>query len=123
MYSVCVSSSSVSKKQNCLKRRWQISQKLADIYWKSWAEEYLPTLSRRTKWNQTSRLIQIGDVVIAVDEGNWWPKGMVVRQFPGKDEMTRAVDFKTSTGTYRRLAMKLYVLDEPTNQGGVFDVI
>ncbi|XP_037868119.1 uncharacterized protein LOC119628748 [Bombyx mori] len=51
-----------------LKRTWRESQRLADLIWKRWVKEYLPTLTRRDKWYRDSdRPLAIGDVVVVVD--------------------------------------------------------
>ncbi|CAG7785078.1 unnamed protein product, partial [Allacma fusca] len=33
-----------------IRNQWKFSQKLADLFWSRWLKEYLPTLTRRTKW-------------------------------------------------------------------------
>ncbi|XP_053686412.1 uncharacterized protein LOC128735954 [Sabethes cyaneus] len=64
-----------------LQRSWQASQALANLFWKRWITEYLPTLTRRTKWFYPVRPIAVGEIVIIVDPSlpkNCWPKGRVV---------------------------------------------
>ena len=39
-----------SKSDGYSKRRWRQIQFLADLFWKRWVREYLPTLQRRQKW-------------------------------------------------------------------------
>ena len=96
------------------KKQWRISQKLADNFWTRWLREYLPTLTRRTKWTQPSRPVKIGDVVIVVDatlSRNVWPRGIVKRLHPGKDGIIRVVDVETNMGTFRRPVSKICILD------------
>lgn len=50
-----------------LKRSWTMAQLYADNFWKKWVSEYLPTLTRRTKWFQPVKPIQEGDLVLIVD--------------------------------------------------------
>jgi len=38
-----------------LRKWWRRSQKLADNFWRHWVREYLPTLTRRTKWLSSGR--------------------------------------------------------------------
>jgi hypothetical protein len=94
-------------------------------------KEYLPTLTRRTKWHRNSKPLKIGDLVIIADgnlERNSWPKGIVTSTYAGKDDNIRVADVRTTTGTYRRPVAKLCVLDlerevvdhpDPTTGGGM----
>ena len=97
-----------------LRKQWRVAQRLADHFWKRWMKEYLPTLTRRTKWLQPSRPVQIDDVVIICDDNmprGSWPRGRVVAVHPGQDGIVRVVDVKTSTGVFRRPVTKLCVID------------
>jgi hypothetical protein len=87
---------------------------MVDQYWHRWVKDYLPTLIRRTKWNQRTEPIKVGDVVIIVDDllpRNSWPMGIIEETFPGKDGIVRVVTVRTTTGTYndqyRRLQFSL----------------
>ncbi|XP_028161685.1 uncharacterized protein LOC114359071 [Ostrinia furnacalis] len=52
-----------------LRRSWRESQRLADLTWKRWVREYLPTLTRRDKWFKAdSRPLAVGDIVIVADD-------------------------------------------------------
>ncbi|XP_052890062.1 uncharacterized protein LOC128298349 [Anopheles moucheti] len=65
---------------------WGALQTNADIFWKRWIADYLPTLTRRTKWFHPVPPIQVGDVVVIADGNlprNTWPMGRVL-------EVTRA---------------------------------
>ncbi|CAG7832898.1 unnamed protein product [Allacma fusca] len=97
-----------------LRKQWKISQRLSDIFWQRWVKEYLPTLHKRQKWNIDSPPVKVGDVVIIADDQfprNTWPKGIVVKVYPGRDGRIRVVDVQTNTGTYRRPSTKIIVLD------------
>ena len=39
-------------------------QHLADVFWSRWRREYLPTLQPRRKWQNKTRNVQKGDLVI-----------------------------------------------------------
>nr|XP_049464883.1 uncharacterized protein LOC120956082 [Anopheles coluzzii] len=41
-----------------LKSSWKMAQHAADLFWKKWLAEYLPTLTRRTKWFQPVRPLE-----------------------------------------------------------------
>jgi len=72
-----------------LAKHFRIAGQLADRFWRRWIREYLPTLTRRTKWFQPSQApISVNDVVLVVDETskrNSWPKGIVVDVHLAKD--------------------------------------
>src|SRR5207245_1271040 len=51
-----------------LRRLWRRTQLLADHFWRRWIKEYLPTLTRRTKWNAVTKPIEVGDIVIVIDD-------------------------------------------------------
>jgi len=41
-----------SKKEMYSKRRWHQVQYIADVFWRRWLKEYLPTLQERAKWTK-----------------------------------------------------------------------
>ena len=101
----------------CLRKQWRIAQRLADTFWTRWLKEYLPTLTRRTKWWKSTPEIKPGDVVTVADPNlprNTWPKGLIVQTYKGKDGRTRVADVKTSQATYRRPISRLCLLDVTT---------
>ncbi|KXJ79503.1 hypothetical protein RP20_CCG000608 [Aedes albopictus] len=92
---------------------WKTSQIFANMFWRRWLREYLPSITRRSKWHYPVKPIQIGDVVIVVDPDlprNSWPKGRVVnvRQ---KNGQVRNATVRTSSNIYERPAVRLAVLD------------
>ncbi|XP_048485725.1 uncharacterized protein LOC125490479 [Plutella xylostella] len=55
-------------------------QALADSFWRRWVQEYQPTLIPRSSSPSTERNLQVGDLVIVVDNSlprNTWPRGRV----------------------------------------------
>lgn len=96
-----------------LKHSWNRIQYVLDQIWRRWLTEYLPTITRRTKWFENVRPIAVGDLVLLVDENvrNRWLRGRVVRTFPGKDGAVRQVDIQTMTGIIRRPVVKIALLD------------
>ncbi|XP_058443961.1 uncharacterized protein LOC131425801 [Malaya genurostris] len=50
-----------------LKQSWRLSQAMANQFWKQWIHDYLPTITRRTKWFTKVKPIEINDIVIIVD--------------------------------------------------------
>ncbi|XP_068209253.1 uncharacterized protein [Palaemon carinicauda] len=59
---------STCKKDMYVKRRWRQAQFLADEFWRRWIQEYLPLLQERQKWSVPKRDINVGDVVLTLDE-------------------------------------------------------
>ncbi|CAG7828334.1 unnamed protein product, partial [Allacma fusca] len=51
-----------------LRSQWRLVQELTEKLWTRWVKEYLPTLTRRTKWFQHSSPIKVGDIVVIVDK-------------------------------------------------------
>ncbi|XP_065197638.1 uncharacterized protein LOC135829160 [Sycon ciliatum] len=98
-----------------LRRQWRVAQALADMFWRRWVREYLPTLARRTKWNRQTKQLVVNDIVIIADDNaprGSWPKGVVSAVHPGRDGVVRVVDVKTASGSvFRRPAAKICVLD------------
>jgi len=98
-----------------LAKHFRIAGQLADRFWRRWIREYLPTLTRRTKWFQPNPApISVNDVVFVVDETskrNSWPKGIVVNVHLAKDGQVRSGVVRTPGGLVTRPAVKLAKLD------------
>lgn len=92
---------------------WRASQRLADIFWKRWVGEYLPTVLQSRKWTREVRNVSVGDVVIIFDGDmprSCWPKGKVVKTYPGPDGYVRVVDVQTVSGIFKRSIAKIVKL-------------
>ncbi|KXJ83866.1 hypothetical protein RP20_CCG028086 [Aedes albopictus] len=96
-----------------IRSNWRLIQHLLNQFWSRWIKEYLPTITRRTKWFKDVKPVEEGDVVIVVDEGtrNGWIRGRVARTLPGKDGRVRQADVETGSGILRRPVAKIAVLD------------
>ncbi|XP_062713903.1 uncharacterized protein LOC134290730 [Aedes albopictus] len=96
-----------------LRNGWNLCRYVLDQFWARWIREYLPVLTRRTKWHEEVKPIRKGDLVFIVGEAirNRWPRGKVVQVIPGRDGRIRQVDVQTSAGVLRRPVAKLAVLD------------
>lgn len=94
---------------------WRASQIIANQFWKRWLTDYLPEITRRTKWHTRCVLpIKVGDVVIIVDPKlprNCWPKGRIIETRISKDGEVRSATVRTASGIYERPVVKLAVLD------------
>ncbi|XP_053691378.1 uncharacterized protein LOC128739901 [Sabethes cyaneus] len=98
-----------------LRNSWRHSQVLADTFCKQWVRDYLPTITRRTKWFTPVNPIMIGDLVITVDSKlprNCWLKGRVIATCLAPDSQVRKATVQTASGgIYERPAVSLAVLD------------
>lgn len=97
-----------------MKKNWMISQQLAEAFWKRWIKEFLPHITRRSKWFEPAPPITEGDIVLIVDDQNprnSWPRGRILKTFPAKDGQIRKVTVQTPNGIYDRPAVKIAVLD------------
>ncbi|XP_053691178.1 uncharacterized protein LOC128739706 [Sabethes cyaneus] len=113
-----------------LQRSWRASDALANLFWKRWVAEYLPTITRRTKWFYPAKPIAVGAVVVVVDPNmprNCWPKGRVLSVKTSTDGQVRSVKtstdgqvrsavIQTANGIYERPAVKLAVIDVGANE-------
>ena len=50
------------------RRRWRQVQYMANVLWRRWLKEYLPSLQRRQKWSIPQRNFVVNDVVLVLDE-------------------------------------------------------
>ncbi|XP_055585090.1 uncharacterized protein LOC129737943 [Uranotaenia lowii] len=96
-----------------LRTNWKSVQHLTNRFWKCWIKSYLPTIARRTKWFSDVRPLQIGDLVVIVDESvrNGWLRGTVERVYPGCDGVVHKVDVRTADGIFQRPVIKVALLD------------
>ena len=97
------------------RRRWRQVQYLADLFWKRWTREYLPTLRARTKWTGQRRNVQVDDLVIVIEHTlprNEWLLGRIVEALPGPDGLVRSVRVRTSRAVLTRPVTKVCVLEE-----------
>ncbi|XP_055613814.1 uncharacterized protein LOC129760233 [Uranotaenia lowii] len=92
---------------------WDLIQQVLQTFWRRWINEYLPTITRRTKWFEDVRPIKEGELVVVVNEGvrNKWTRGRILKIFPGKDGVARLADLQTKNGILTRPFTKLALLD------------
>ena len=80
------------------RKKWRQTQILADHFWKRWLEEYVPSLLERQKWFRPRRNVEVGDLVLLVDEcipRGQWRMGHVTKATRGVDGLIRTVEVKT----------------------------
>ena len=75
------------------KRWWRQAQHLADVFWRRWVAEYIPTLQLRQKWTHDQPCVKIDDIVLVSEEpaprGDW-PLGRVTDVKLGTDQKPRS---------------------------------
>lgn len=97
---------------NCLKR-WQLTQRMVQEFWRRWSKEYLTHLLQRHKWARQRPEPNIGDVVLVKEDGlppARWLLGRIVLKHPGGDNITRVVTLRCNGSEIKRPVSKLCVL-------------
>lgn len=98
----------------CLDKQWKLKMQMSKRFWRQWINDYLPTLTRRTKWFSNARNLQVDDIVVVCDKSagkGAWTKGRVIDVCTSPDGKIRSAWIKTATGKLHRPASKLAVLD------------
>ncbi|XP_041983271.1 uncharacterized protein LOC121736254 [Aricia agestis] len=93
-------------------RSWKAAQKLAEAFWARWVAEYKPQLMPRLGNPQHSNL-NPGDIVIICDRTmprGIWPRGEIIKTFPGPDGRVRVAEVRTAAGLIRRPASRLILV-------------
>lgn len=94
-------------------RRWQMTQKMVQDFWRRWSNEYLVHCLQRYKWSKVEAEPSIGDVVLVKEENlppSRWLLGRVEQKHPGLDNFTRVVTLKCNGSLIKRPTSKLCVL-------------
>lgn len=64
----------VTSSSNNRLRRWFLTQKITQDFWKRWSLEYLTTLNQRFKWKYKRENVKSGDLVLMIyllESGDW----------------------------------------------------
>jgi hypothetical protein len=101
-------------------RRWRQAQELIERFWCRWMIVYVPALTERNKWARKNRNVQVGDLVLIVDQnapwGTCWLTETVSHYLtakttlPNKELVVRTKWLKTANGEYRWFVVKLCLL-------------
>ena len=95
-------------------RRYKQAQYLADIFWKRWTREYLPTLQDTQKRLRPRPNLSVGDLVLVIGKNSprgHWPKGVVQEVFSDRSGHVRQVTVRTTASVLRRDVRKLCLLE------------
>ncbi|XP_063617952.1 uncharacterized protein LOC134790896 [Cydia splendana] len=94
-------------------RRWQLTQKMVQDFWRRWSREYLTQFYHRYKWAHQTPEPVVGSVVL-VKEDNLpparWLYGVVIDKHPGLDGITRVVSLRCKGNIIKRPVGKLCFL-------------
>jgi len=88
---------------------------MADLFWKRWLKEYIPTLQKRAKWLKVFPNLKTNALVLLVDHTTprgRWLLGRVLETYPGPDGIVRTAKVKTKNGELLRPIQKLCLLEE-----------
>ena len=106
----------ISERDILSKRRWKQVLSLRLAFWERWRREYLPTLTKRTRWNQQVPNYVVGELVLLADDDEYrcskWPLARITKVLPGKDGVVRTVEVRTKDGVYTRPVVKLLKLED-----------
>lgn len=96
-----------------LRNSWKLARYITQDFWRRWIKEYLPMITRRCKWFEGVKELEVGDLVLVAGEvaRHQWIRGRIEEVVPGKDGIVRQALVRTSSGLLRRAAVKLAILD------------
>ena len=108
-------------KENSLSR-WQYCQRLSQLFWKRFNNEYITSLQQRQKWQTPTANAEPGHVVLVKEDNTppgKWTIGRIMQIHPGSDGKVRVATIKTAQGEFKRPVVKLVplVVDNSVNAG------
>ena len=99
--------------QPTLLKCWNRVKRLCADIWKVWHSRYVQSLQARSKWNSATRSLQPGDVVLLKDDSlmsRHWPLALVLKAYPGEDNLVRVVEVRCQGKIYKRAINRLVLL-------------
>ena len=84
-------------------KSWKSVQQLMNHVWRRLVNEYLPTLTKRSKWSEQNDSLKLNDLVWILKDLTplgIWPLRRIVETSTGKDGSVRVVKAETAYGTY-----------------------
>lgn len=98
------------KMQSSALIRWKLTQQIVQRFWSRWSVEYLHTLQQRRKWQLKEKNINVGDLVLVLEDNQpptKWAIGRIIETHPGSDGQIRVVTIRTKNSTYKRSIVKV----------------
>lgn len=99
--------------------RWQLVQRIAEVFWRRWSVEYIQLLQQRKKWFDKGPNVAAGDMVLVRQVSlppSRWLLGRIIKCYPGNDGLIRVVRVKTATSEFDRPIRQLCLLPVATDQ-------
>lgn len=90
--------------------RWQQTQQFVQRVWKRWSADYLHTLQQRRKWQTPINNLQVGDMVLLLEDNlppAKWAIGRIAEVHPGDDGHVRVVTIRTQHSIFKRSVVKV----------------
>ncbi|XP_013164455.1 PREDICTED: uncharacterized protein LOC106115573 [Papilio xuthus] len=94
-------------------KRWHLTQRMLQVFWRTWSQEYLTQLQHRYKWTDQVAGLKIGDVVLIRKDDlppAKWLFGIITEKHTGLDGLTRVVSVRCKGSVIKRPLSKLVVL-------------
>lgn len=98
-------------------KRWQLIQRMEQLFWETWQADYIQGLQRRNKWRTERPNLQVDQLVLIREENlppTQWRMGRVSKIHPGKDGLVRSATIRTATTELKRPLAKLCILPLPS---------
>lgn len=93
-------------------------QKMIQLFWKSWSRDYLNTLQQKYKWKVEKNDLQIGDIVLIIEDNlppSKWMKGRITATPVGTDGRVRMVSMQTKDRVIKRSVHRICPLPKDTD--------
>ena len=103
------------KRDGYFNRRFKTAHLLADKFWSRWLTEYIPLLQERSKWYDSVRNLEVGDVVLMCEDNaprGQWPMGVVEETHQGSDGLVRSAKIRIGQSYKVRPITKLCLLEQ-----------
>ena len=89
--------------------RYRLTTQMKDHFWRRW-QKVLHQMQQRSKWQEPTHTIQVGDLVLMSDDllpPTKWPLARVEQCHPGPDGLTRVVTLRIATTTLQQPLVKV----------------
>ena len=96
--------------------RWRQMHYMANLFWRRWTRDYLPSLQMREKWQRPHVNVKPQDLVLLVDSNmprGRWPLGVVVEVNKSRsDNLVRSCKIRVGNSLFTRPIHKICLLEQ-----------